>query len=366
MAWFRAQRERFREQWHEGQARWLLRRRPALVAQLSPDAMALHQRFRGLSTNRSNQLRLQHGRVMRPRELQGLLLAWLASGEPSQALAAWLCETRTDAPTLLTAPAGYGEAVEVRDLGAVQLHGYRRRTDAARPVRRLVLAFGSNANAVAMSAPCFLQLLGPFATDVVLVLRERPHQQTFYGREGSTSVLAHLLEALPTLVPLASYEQVVTIGYSGGGFAAAVAAVALGADRGVSLGGGPPRGAVEIDRAWMEGLRSALPPPRGVVPDLRLCCSAGCASDIEATALARTTAARWHLPLASLEARAYRGCRDHNLLVELQRRGFALAPVVADLLFPQDRCLHRRPLLSRRARWRPLPAQGDQPCAASF
>ena len=57
----------------------------------------------------------------------------------------------------------------------------------------------------------------------------------------------------PDLGPLAVYDQVVTIGYSGGGFAAAVAAVALGADRGVSLGGWPPQGAVDLDRAWMHG-----------------------------------------------------------------------------------------------------------------
>lgn len=62
----------------------------------------------------------------------------------------------------------------------------------------------------------------------------------------------------------------------------------------------------------------------------------------------------WDLPLAALETRAYAGCRDHNLLVELQRRRYALALVVADLLFPAERRLPASPRFSRRARWRPL------------
>ncbi|MEI6617316.1 MAG: hypothetical protein WCL59_12145 [Cyanobium sp. ELA507] len=70
---------------------------------------------------------------------------------------------------------------------------------------------------------------------------------------------------------------------------------------------------------------------------------------------AAALAAGWDLPLAGLETRAYRGCRDHNLLGELQRRRYSLAPVIADLLFPGDGMLTPKPLLARRARWRPLP-----------
>lgn len=76
--------------------------------------------------------------------------------------------------------------------------------------------------------------------------------------------------------------------------------------------------------------------------------------------------ARWDLPLGSLQTRAYRGCRDHNLLVELQRRGYALAPVVADLLFPDEQTHQRGRLLVRRARWRPLNPDGEAGCVASF
>jgi len=112
---------------------------------------------------------------------------------------------------------------------------------------------------------------------------------------------------------------------------------------------------VAIDQDWMEALHSAVPPPRQVHPRLLLCCAAGCASDVRGTALARDTVIGWRLPIAGVETRAYGGCRDHNLLVELQRRGFALAPVLADLLFPADRDSHPRPFASRRARWRSLP-----------
>lgn len=354
----RARRDQLRVRWLERRARRLLRRNPALLENLAPEALALQHRFRGLSINRANLLRLQHDRVMRPGELQGLLLAWLASGEPSPALADLLAETCTDAPTLLAAPARYAEPV-VRELEEVQLRWYRREPSGlisgSEPVRRLVVAFASNANAVSMIAPCVLQLLAPLHSDVVLVLRDLPHDRSFYGPDGGTSLLARLLLALPSLVPLADYPEVVTIGYSGGGFAAAVAAVALGADRGVSLGGWPPQGAVAIDRSWMHALRQAVPAARPVAPRLILSCSAGCVSDREGTARAAALASGWDLPLAGLETRAYRGCRDHNLLVELQRRRYALAPVMVDLLFPGDGMLTPKPLLARRARWSPLP-----------
>lgn len=357
ITWLRAGRNRLRARWHEAQARLLLRRRPELAANPAPETLALLDQFRGLSVNRANLLRLQHDRVMRPRELQALLLAWLACGEPCPALASLLDETWLDAPSLLAAPVAYA-AAETLDLEGAQLRCYRRQPaaggSASESGRRLVLAFTSNANALAMIAPCFLQQLGPFACDVVLVLRDRPHQRSWYGPDGGASLLARLLQALPDLVPLADYREVLTIGYSGGGFAAAVAAVALGADRGVSLGGSPPQGAVAIDRGWLDALRAALPPARPVQPRLLLCCSAGCGFDREGTARAAALAAGWDLPLARLESRAYAGCRDHNLLVELPRRGFDQGAVLADLLGSEGCQPLRRRLFSRAARWRPL------------
>ncbi len=352
----RAQRERWRVRRHGWYARWQVRRHPQLQRPPSSAALALYGQFRGRSVNLANLLRLQHDRVMRPVELRELLRAWLATGEPNPALAALLCETLTDAPTLFLAPAAYGSTVAVRDLGDAQLRWYRRGDGSEGPARRLVVAFTSNANALSMIAPCFLQLLGAFATDVVLVLRQRPQRQSFYGPDGATSLLARLLQALPTLVPLADYREVVAVGYSGGGFAAAVAALALGADRGVSLGGTPPGGPKGLQREWLEALKGAVPEGRGNAPRLLLCCSAGCAPDMEGLAQASSLVRGWGLPLAGLETRAYKGCRDHNLLVELQRRHYALAPVVADLLFPADRHLHPTPPLARRARWAPLPA----------
>lgn len=355
LAWMRGRRERVRLLWRERQARRLLQRKPRLAEDLAPEALMLVERFRGLSVNRANQLRMQHDRIMRPQELQGFLLAWLLSGDRSPALSAWLCETCTDAPSLLEAPARYATEVAVGDLGVAQLRWYRRAASDCEPMRRLVVAFASNANAVAMITPCFLQLLAPLAADVVLVLRHRPHQQTFYGHDGDSSLLARLLKALPSLVPLSDYREVVTIGYSGGGFAAAVAALALGADRGVSLGGAPPMGR-GIDRAWMEALRSVLPPPRAAATHLLFCCAEGCAADVTATARAAATVVGWELPIGSWQTRAYGGCRHHNMLVELQRRRYALLPVVADLLFPDDRSRYPKPLLARQARWRPLTA----------
>lgn len=357
LAWLREQRERWRGRWLEWRVRRLLRRTPALLCDLSPAAIALQRQFVALSVNRAHLLRLQHDREMLPRALQQLLLAWLASGAPCPALANLLTETCTDAPTLLVDPVAYCDPV-VMDLGPLRLNWYQHPSahhpSGPSPPRRLVVAVASNANAVAMIGPCFLQLLGPFATDVVLVLRDRPQHRSFYGPTGDASLLALLLRSLPALVPLSTYQEVVTLGYSGGGFAAAVAAVALGADRGVSISGWPPQGAVPIDRTWIEALRATLPAPRSARPRLLLCCAAGCRSDREGTARAAALAVGWQLPLAGVETRAYQGCRDHNLLVELQRRRFALHPVLADLLFPLPPIRWPKVPLSRRARWRTL------------
>jgi hypothetical protein len=350
---------------HGWQARWLLWRHQRHLPDLSPDAIASYQRFRGLSVNRANLLRLQHDRVMRPEELQGLLRSWLASAEPSPALAALLSETMNDAPGLLLTPATW-QRPQVRDLGEAQLRWYRRGATGQAQARRLVVAFTSNANALTMMGPCFLQQLAPFATDAVLVLRAKPQHCSFFGADGSASLLAQLLRALADLVPLGAYEEVVTIGYSGGGFAALVAAMGIGADRGVSLGGAPPGRGKLTDPAWLAALRSALPPPRPAVPHLLLCCGRDCSNDVEATRLAEASLQCWPLPAAAIQSRAYDGFRDHNLLVEMQMRGYALRPVLADLMFPHDRRQHRRPPLSRRVRWRPLPPQADRPCAASF
>lgn len=355
LTWLRAQRQGVRIWRHGCQARWLVRCRPELLRGLSPEAFALHGRFRGLSVNRANLLRLQLDRVMRPQELQELLLAWLASQEPSPALSGLLSETLTDAPALLRQPAPFDEAVLVRNLGPAQLRWYRAADGREEAPRRLVVAFTSNANALAMIAPCFLQLIHPFASDVVLVVRDQPHHRSYYGAEAEASLLARILQVVHDLRPSSSWGRVATIGYSGGGVAALVAAWALGADRGVSLGGWPPQGAVPIDAAWLEALRGTLPAARKAAPQLLLCCAEGCRGDRQGTLLAERLVQGWPLPPEAVQTRAYAGCRDHNLLVELQRRGYALAPVVADLLGVDE------PLKTvtsvrfrRRARWRPL------------
>jgi hypothetical protein len=363
MAWLRMRREMLRTRWVCHRVRRRLPLRGPAALPVPAEGRALHERFRGLSTNRANQLRLQLDRTMRPSELKGLMLAYLASGDRSAALEAWLCETHTDAPTLLWDPAAYRPAELLPETGEGQLRLYRRvPREPGAAIERLVVAFTSNANALSMIGPCFLQQMGPFATDVLLVTRSHPQRDGYFGDPdahrppGSDPApppgrtrLGRICARIAGWLPLQGYRRVVTVGYSGGGFPSAVAAVALGAERGICLGGCPPGKFPLPDPLWLEELIASLPsPPRRAACRLLFCVAGGCVADRRGAALALAKAAAWRRPGLELEGRAYRGCRDHNLLVELQRRGHPLPPVLTDLLFPGDPVV-----LPRQRRWRP-------------
>lgn len=361
MAWLRMRREMLRIRWVCHRVRRRLPLRGPAAVPVPAEGRVLHERFRELSTNRANHLRLQLDRTMRPGQLQGLMHAYLASGDRSAALEAWLCETRTDAPTLLWDPAPYRSA-ELRQMtGDMRLHLYRREPpEPGAAIERLVVAFTSNANALSMIGPCFLQQMGPFCSDVLLVTRSHPHRDGYFGDPddhrppgsdpaplpGRTRI-GRICAGIAGWLPQQGYRRVVTVGYSGGGFPAAVAAIALGAERGVCLGGCPPGKVRVADPLWLEELIAALPcPSRRTECRLLFCVASGCEADRRGAALSLAKASAWRWPGLELESRAYRGCRDHNLLVELQRRGHPLRPVLADLLFPDD-----AGALPRQSRW---------------
>lgn len=335
---------RERERWRIRFTCWWLRRRllkhPGLRSALNAEGAELHSRFQSLSVNRANQLRLQLGQILRPAQLQSLLLTHLASGQPSAALNGWVQETRCDAPGLLEAPAAYLPEEVVHDAPEFRILLYRRsRGGGAERAQRLVIGFTSNANAVSMSAPCFLHVLGPFDADVALVIRPRPRHDPYMP------MLRPVCTALQRGLPLKAYSRVVTLGYSAGGFPAAVAAVLLDADTGVSVGGRPFQASSGLDRSLerLSNNHQAVVCTTRQQLRLRLlfCCAAGFASDVEGVRLSLAQARRWSLGQISLEGRAYGACRSHNLLVELQRRGFSLTSVLAELLFPEDQALLR-------------------------
>jgi hypothetical protein len=61
------------------------------------------------------------------------------------------------------------------------------------------------------------------------------------GLEGISSDLRGLVEFIQTSLGTARYRRVMTFGASAGGFAAIWAAVLLGAQRGISIGGAAPK-----------------------------------------------------------------------------------------------------------------------------
>ena len=331
MAWLRMQRERWRIRSACGRARWALRTDPALRAGITAEGRRAYEDFRRLSVNRANLLRLQLSTTLLPRNLRELLLAYLASGERTSALSSWVHETLCDAPDLLWRPTAWRSerVVEAEDF-QLWLHRPEGLCSAGRE-SRLVVCFSSNANGIGVSTPALLQMLHPLDADVAIILRSRPRSDGFLKgalASGSLrdSMVCRICEALADAVPDHRQRRVATLGYSGGGFSAAIGALLLGAEAGISLGGRPPlRWGQVVDRSAFDDTSTKR---------LLFCCCGGFAPDVEG-ARRSVEALEGCLPAGvRLEARAYEGCSSHNLVMELQRRGYPVRAVLADLLFP--------------------------------
>ncbi len=106
--------------------------------------------------------------------------------------------------------------------------------------KSLLIAFTDNARRLLMPVCVFLQFLDSRSWDVV-VLKKCSRNSYLLGLEGISTDFRGLVEFIQTTLGTAGYQRVVTFGASAGGFAAIWAAMLLKAQRGISVGGAPPK-----------------------------------------------------------------------------------------------------------------------------
>jgi hypothetical protein len=235
-------------------------------------------------------------------------LAWLGRlrSLPKPSLA-WLGRLRSLCPDVFTAPQHYERRVLNAHVTGYEGHGVSKGN------KSLLLAFCGNARRLMMPVSIFLQFVDCRAWDVVVI--KKPKGTSYMdGLEGVCVNFTGLTDYLKAAKGPAEYRRLVTLGTSGGGFAAILAAISMGADRGISVGGSPPRSFVS-DKA----LAQKESPKR----DLRFVHGAGCISDREsAVSMAKQFGGRVH---EVVEA------DQHNVLKPLLRRGL-LAGFLTDII----------------------------------
>lgn len=110
----------------------------------------------------------------------------------------------------------------------------------ARGPKRLLILFAGNAMRPMMPVHAFLQHLYAKTTDV-LFLRDPARDAYRSGMFGIGTTTEEIIDTLPSLIELARYESINTIGTSGGGVPALIAGLTLGARSAVSAGGIHPQ-----------------------------------------------------------------------------------------------------------------------------
>jgi hypothetical protein len=105
--------------------------------------------------------------------------------------------------------------------------------------KTLLVCFAAAGQRMFMPTPVFLQYLPANATDVAL-LQDQNRDGYRGGLSGIGTDLLSLIDALPEILHLGDYRRICFMGASGGGLPAVIAAVHLGAEIGMWVGGNSP------------------------------------------------------------------------------------------------------------------------------
>jgi hypothetical protein len=252
------------------------------------------------SQNEFNRLHIGIENIATPPEMAGLSVLTARDGLPA-ASRSWLDTTRQFEPTVFSSPQGF----ERRALSkCVTIYEDRR---AAPPQKGLLVAFTGNARRMMMPIPVFLQFIDSSAWDVVVV-HKGSRASYLLGVEELADDLPSAARAIAEAASARNHRRTLTMGVSGGGAAAILAAIFVGVERGISVCGAPPK----------------MPPPAlgpalaeaqaaGTRPQLRLVYGTESPHDRQ-SALALQRAFGGELfPIP--------GIANHNVLAVLQRQG---------------------------------------------
>lgn len=182
--------------------------------------------------NTFNRLHIELENICTPRELVGIAKLAETSELPTPTFK-WLRKIGRWAPNLFNAPQRYDRRLFSWPVMLYQDPEHDMRE------KGLLVAFSSNARRLMMPISVFLQHVDSRRWDVV-VLKKSAHSYLL-GLEGVSTDLRGLTEYVETTLSSRQYRRVITLGVSAGAFAAIWAAVLMGADRGISVGGCPPR-----------------------------------------------------------------------------------------------------------------------------
>jgi hypothetical protein len=176
--------------------------------------------------------------------------------------------------------------------------------------RGLLVAFSGDARRLMLPVCVFLQLIDSRRWDV-LVLRKNGKTSFLRGLEGVSSSLPGLIRYVQRAVAATRYRRTITLGTSGGGSAAIMAALLMEADRGVSICGSALklRGGIWLRHRIALGQRKAAAAGR----ELWYIYGSDCARDLQA---ARALLDRYGGELYPIP-----GADEHNVFRWLLERG---------------------------------------------
>ena len=213
-----------------------LRLRPrdkAAVFEIVGDFNYLELAARCPTQNKLNRLHIGLENVCTPRELAEIdKLA--RSRREFEATRLWLKKYQMWTPELFDRPQDYGRRTISRH---VILYQSPEREACNKD---LLVAFAGNARRLMMPVSVFLQFLDCRLWDVA-VFKKCTRNSYLLGLEGISADFPGLVDFIETTLAPTKYRRVITLGTSGGGFAAILAARLMGAERGISIGGSLPK-----------------------------------------------------------------------------------------------------------------------------
>jgi hypothetical protein len=201
--------------------------------------------------NQFNRLHIHLENILSPREFA--LLADLAKRQQfPERSRNWLEKIGGLSPSLFDSPQAYSR----RALSENVL--FYQDPERAPATKTLLVGFAGDARRLMLPIAVFLQCLDARAWDLVL-LRKGPQKRPFLkGVEGISRHLPSVLSYVNRLVAARRYRRIVTLGTSGGGFYAIVAAILLDGASGVSIGGAAPTSALGFRLRWQLAYHRAV------------------------------------------------------------------------------------------------------------
>ena len=253
--------------------------------------------------NQFNRLHIHLENILAPREF--VLLADLARRQQfPERSRNWLEKIGGLSPGLFDAP----QAFSRRSLSDNVLFYQDHEREAS--AKSLLVGFAGDARRLMLPIAVFLQCLDARAWDIVL-LRKGPHKWPFSkGVEGVSRHLPSVLSYVKTSISADQYQRIVTLGTSGGGFYAIVAAILLDGASGVSIGGAAPKASLGFRLRWQLAYHRAFAERE---PEFKFVYSAGHDLDRKAAMALQGAYGGKLRPVA--------GVAEHNALAPLLARG---------------------------------------------